>query len=250
MTNIDDLAYKLPLAHIVCHDSKGVIGDSALNAMPWKCSGELKYFQKISMNKILIMGYNTYASIIAHGSVFNNEHILSIDPVLKGRICVVIADPIRTQYPEYTISNTQDVSYLLNKGVLPEGLTTFVPNLREAVECAGMISCVIREYISNRLLGKEWYRGAGDPVGYIVGGGKIYNESLQHYNVTEIFETKLPIATKVGKGEIKYPAISDTVYMLIDSQIQKHDIRLGNITYRRSDINFNYWKKRSHYHKK
>ena len=46
---------------VVAAAENGVIGRD--NAMPWRLKSDLKYFRSVTMNKPLIMGRKTYASI-------------------------------------------------------------------------------------------------------------------------------------------------------------------------------------------
>lgn len=46
---------------IVARSLNHVIGKD--NQLPWKCEGDMKHFKKTTLNKVVVMGTNTYKSI-------------------------------------------------------------------------------------------------------------------------------------------------------------------------------------------
>lgn len=50
------------LSLIVAVDDNFLIGNG--NALPWYEPSDLKYFKKVTLNKAVLMGYNTYLSIV------------------------------------------------------------------------------------------------------------------------------------------------------------------------------------------
>lgn len=55
--------YKRPLNLIVATDLNGCIGKSGNFALPWKQSEDLKRFKRLTSGNVVIMGYNTFASL-------------------------------------------------------------------------------------------------------------------------------------------------------------------------------------------
>lgn len=51
------------LALIVAMDENNLIGNG--NELPWYYPEDLKYFKKITLHKAVLMGYNTYLSIVS-----------------------------------------------------------------------------------------------------------------------------------------------------------------------------------------
>lgn len=62
------------LSLIVAVDDNFLIGNN--NELPWYEPNDLKYFKKVTTGKAVLMGYNTYLSII-------NDWV---SPFLKGKI--------------------------------------------------------------------------------------------------------------------------------------------------------------------
>ncbi len=88
------------LALIVAVDDNFLIGNG--NNLPWYEPNDLKYFKKITLNKAVLMGYNTYLSIIARlGKVLPNRinYVLTEEKSLpKGGIIVDDLDKLILEY--------------------------------------------------------------------------------------------------------------------------------------------------------
>lgn len=204
-----------PLAHIVCRDGNRLIGLG--DKLPWKCIEDMKYFQSVTRNKILILGYNTYKSI---KDVYNKSLSNPIDPILRDRISIVIADPTRSDIPQQQLTftgitkliqlysmETHDSSKLL-------GFNVFVESLEQAIHVAGIISTTLKSAMSPANGYGEWYRDIGSPIAFVIGGSKLYKETLERAYVSEIYETVLPIWCTIRDDSkpYYYPDIDGTVY--------------------------------------
>lgn len=83
---------------IVAMDKNQIIGLN--NDLPWKLSGDLKYFKEITSNKIVVMGRKTYESIgkplpNRTNIVLTKDSNLRIDGV---EICNSILDILKRSY--------------------------------------------------------------------------------------------------------------------------------------------------------
>jgi len=75
---------------IVAHDRNLVIGLN--NKMPWHYSEDLKYFKKTTENHKVVMGSNTYESILSYlgGPLPNRDtYVLSYDPNHFNEVTVI-----------------------------------------------------------------------------------------------------------------------------------------------------------------
>lgn len=204
-----------PLAHIVCRDSNRLIGTG--DKLPWRCSEELKYFQTVTKHKVLIVGYNTYQSIRA---VYRNGGSSVEDPVLKDRITIVIADPARFDHPvqnlNYTGINRLIQAYTLDTDDTKKllGFTVFVDCLEQAIKVADIISTCLKSAMSQHNEYGNWHRDIGSPIAYVIGGSKLYRDTLERAYVSDIYETTLPIWCNVPEGETPYyyPEIETSQY--------------------------------------
>ena len=78
------------LALIVAMDSNNLIGNG--NELPWYYPADLKYFKKVTLHKAVLMGYNTYLSIVDRiGSVLPKRanYVLTYEEELDHGAIVV-----------------------------------------------------------------------------------------------------------------------------------------------------------------
>ena len=66
-------------SHIVATDLNWVIGKG--NSIPWHEPEDLKYFKQLTEGKVVIMGYNTFDSIL-----------VAIDRPLPDRLSIVVTN--------------------------------------------------------------------------------------------------------------------------------------------------------------
>lgn len=88
------------LAIIVAVDENNLIGNG--NALPWYYPEDLKYFKKVTNYKAVLMGYNTYRSIIdRNGNILPNRvsYVLTEEESLpEGGIVVTNLDELIEAY--------------------------------------------------------------------------------------------------------------------------------------------------------
>ena len=88
------------LAIIVAVDENNLIGNG--NALPWYYPEDLKYFKKVTNYKAVLMGYNTYRSIIdRNGKILPNivSYVLTEEESLpEGGIVVTNLDELIEAY--------------------------------------------------------------------------------------------------------------------------------------------------------
>lgn len=73
------------LSLIVAVDDNFLIGNG--NQLPWYEPTDLKYFKKVTLNKAVLMGYNTYLSIVNRiGKALpkRKNYVLTEEPTLDG----------------------------------------------------------------------------------------------------------------------------------------------------------------------
>ena len=87
------------LSIIVAVDENFLIGNG--NDLPWNEPADLKYFKKITMGHSLLMGYNTYLSIVSR-----------IGKTLPGRTSYVLTYEKELQHDAIIVSNVDE---LINK---------------------------------------------------------------------------------------------------------------------------------------
>ena len=76
------------LSQIYARDTTNVIGIN--NKLPWKCSEDLKYFKDTTEYHIVVMGVNTYWSIVDQNSLMAPD-IASRTIPLPNRISIVVS---------------------------------------------------------------------------------------------------------------------------------------------------------------
>ena len=118
------------LSIIVAVDENFLIGNG--NDLPWNEPADLKYFKKITMGHSLLMGYNTYLSIVNR-----------IGKTLPGRTSYVltyekelIADSMIDDMVE-RVGARETIKFLLNLGVSNEVILALkfdTEDLNEALE--------------------------------------------------------------------------------------------------------------------
>lgn len=90
------------LAIIVAMDEQKLIGNG--NDLPWYYPADLKYFKKITMHKAVLMGYNTYLSIVNRlGKVLPGRanYVLTEEETLpKGGVIVTNLEQLLDAYKE------------------------------------------------------------------------------------------------------------------------------------------------------
>ncbi len=222
-----------PLAHIVCRDSNRLIGMD--DRLPWKCTEDLKYFQTVNKHKVLIVGYNTYKSLRIE---YNNGGYSLEDPVLKDRVTIVIADSKRFDHPTQNL-NYSGISRLIQAYTLDTddskkllGFTVFVECLEQAIKVADIISTCLKSAMSQNNEYGNWHRDIGSPVAYVIGGSKLYKETLERAYVSEIYETVLPIGCNLPEGSTPYyyPEVDASMYRSSNLMRQKCKVlREGSI---------------------
>ena len=211
-----------PIAHIVCRDSNRLIGTD--DKLPWKCKEDMKYFQSVTRNKLVILGYNTYKSI---RDVYKNSGFSLSDPLLKDRISIVIADPTRFGYPPQQLNYTGMMrliqAYTLESDEAHKllGFTVFVESLEQALHVAGIIKTCLKSAMSSHNKYGDWFTDVGSPMAYVIGGSKLYQETLERAYVSEIYETILPVWCNIKEGEqtYYYPEVDNNLYR--DSTIMR-----------------------------
>ncbi len=136
---------------IVAVAQNGVIG--AGNAIPWKCSSDMKYFRKTTMGKVVIMGRKTWESLGKplkgrenivltrdQSYIGQGAHIVTSGPdALKkaGALCLgderceVMIIGGKTIYDEFF--DLSERIYYTAIHVSPKGDTSF-PNLSQLIE--------------------------------------------------------------------------------------------------------------------
>lgn len=268
---------KIPLGHVVCFDNNRIIGQQSTNSMPWKCDLDMKHFQDVTLNRVVIMGFNTYLSILQVTGKAVHDNVLTSDPVLRSRISIVIADSDRVTLPEnnptsgacimsaFLIASPDtkplgSTKFLINKKALEAGLTIFVPDVQSAVMCGAMVIQALDniEHIAKdsdpeslELVKRYNPRDVNKPLLYVIGGGAIYQETLKNYNVVEVVATKLPIsviseATKftgrVNEKFTLYPdilgEISSNPFKVVHCITSSAPITVGNKMHLNCPIDF------------
>lgn len=223
-----------PLAHIVCHDQNNVIGDGN-NDLPWKCKEDMDYFRAMTLNRVVIMGHNTYESIPSLVSEMNNE------PTLKGRIAIVISDPKRVQYDHLGIIDIKRLVESNRSGELDSlrGFTLFVPSLEDAINTCRQVHQVLEdytEYLPNWIVNRDGIQA------YIIGGGRLYAESLKSAYVREIHKTILPFIYtsphNPAEKLARYPDIEDAGYRISLRTVKPCKIQLegGKVIRSKMDV--------------
>lgn len=90
---------------IVAMDENKLIGNQ--NELPWYYPEDLKYFRKLTLHKAVIMGYNTYLSIIErNGKILpqrDNFVLTEEDELPNGGIVVTDLDAVLEAYKEREI---------------------------------------------------------------------------------------------------------------------------------------------------
>lgn len=220
-----------PLAHIVCRDKNRLIGVD--NLLPWKCKADMQYFRSVTTNKVLIVGYNTYLSI----SQYAGGKFSKTDPLLNERVCIVIADPTRTEYPpeqklthSYITRLIQQYSLESDESSKLLGFTLFVEDLKEAIYAAGIIQQCIKSVMSSKNGYGSWFIESGKPIAYVIGGSKLYEETLEKAYVSEIFETVLQMWCYIGEGinTYYYPEIDSDLYRPHLIMTKRSRVKHGN----------------------
>lgn len=88
------------LAIIVAVDENNLIGNG--NSLPWYYPEDLKYFKKVTNYKAVLMGYNTYLSIInRNGKILPNRinYVLTYEETLPhGGVVVTNLDELIEAY--------------------------------------------------------------------------------------------------------------------------------------------------------
>lgn len=81
-----------PVAHVVAVDLDGNIGKN--NTIPWRSKADLKHFKELTVNKVCIMGRNTFQSL---------------PKPLKDRTVIVVTNQTQSEVAEYirTLENHQ-----------------------------------------------------------------------------------------------------------------------------------------------
>ena len=90
------------LALIVAMDNNNLIGNG--NELPWYYPADLKYFKKVTLHKAVLMGYNTYLSIVNRiGTVLPKRanYVLTYEEELDhGAIVVTNLEELIEAYKE------------------------------------------------------------------------------------------------------------------------------------------------------
>ena len=204
-----------PLAHIVCRDHNRLIGVG--DELPWKCKADMKYFRSVTLNKVLIVGYNTYLSI----SKYTGAKFSKSDPLLNERVSIVIADPTRTEYPpEQKLTHSHIVRLIQQYSLQSDdtskllGFTIFVESLSEAIQVAGIVQACIKSVMSSQNGYGNWFVESGKPVAFVIGGSRLYQETLDKAYVSDIYETVLHMWCYYADDSSKfhYPEIDSGLY--------------------------------------
>jgi len=91
-----DFDYSIILAHDTKHFAIGLNDDSGFS-IPWKSSLDMSYFRAVTMNKIVIMGHNTFKS-------------LKMMQGLNNRINIVLTSHLYEQTDSFrTAGSIQDI---------------------------------------------------------------------------------------------------------------------------------------------
>ncbi len=87
---------------IVALDENNLIGNG--NSLPWYYSEDLKYFRRVTNHKAVLMGYNTYLSIVErNGKILPNRanYVLTEEDTLPhGGIVVTNLDELLEAYKD------------------------------------------------------------------------------------------------------------------------------------------------------
>lgn len=237
----------IPLAHIVCQSSNGVIGNMN-NQIPWRCSEDLKFFKSITKHSIVIMGFNTFRSIM--GNPIDEELVLSREPVLPNRINIVVCDPTRNEYPkdnldDYPALDTYvDSNYpkeVYDSGESFKGFTVYVSSFKGAMYSLERYTNYIQKLIDSKRMGYDWAPN-DDYLAYVIGGAKLYSDSLRDYNINTIFRNTLPIKVDT-RDSVLYPEINGRNFVRVVKEVNQWDIRVGNINFPRAQIQLEKFKK-------
>ena len=90
------------LCLIVAMDENNLIGKG--NELPWYYKEDLKYFKKVTLYKAVLMGYNTYLSIVDRlGTVLPNRanYVLTYEEELEhGAVVVTNLEELIDAYKE------------------------------------------------------------------------------------------------------------------------------------------------------
>ena len=220
-----------PLAHITCRDGNGLIG-LGLN-LPWSCKEDMGYFKEVTNKKVVIVGYNTFKSIL---SMKKKPSVNLENPILAGRIAVVISDPKRSLGLPIQNLNSCGITKLIHThtktdpvgadsvGVL-NGFNVFVESLEHAIHVIGLIH---KSLLSNTNPSNDygdWHVPLARPTAYVIGGSKLYAESLENTYVSEIHETVLPVwctqDPELTDVKYYYPEVDLTHYRIASVKVSR-----------------------------